>query len=215
MPKKLLPTFQGFISPIKQSNLVVDCVAIVDKPAIEATFTAFGKDIEPQERLKFSKVDEAQRIVAGPAMIPDLLIYRNNKDMGECQVFFTKETIECIAERFYAEGYHTNCNEMHNPDMAVDGLTFFMSFIRNEEKGLIGMAGDYPDGTWFLGAKVNDETLWQKVVDGTYSGFSVEGLFQYKQEVKKSDEELLKEIEQLATEDTEEAYNKIAELLKD
>jgi hypothetical protein len=85
-----------------------------------------------------------------------------------------------------------------------------MSFIRDTDKGLIGLAGDYPDGTWFLGAKVTNDDLWAKVLDGTYKGFSVEGAFQYKES---QEEQAFNEIGELLKEDTEEALKKIMELL--
>jgi hypothetical protein len=98
---RVLPTFQAFISSEKDNQLVVDCVAFVDTPAIKKNFIAFNEDKALEERLKFSEVDTAQRIVVGPAMIPDLLIYRNNPVIGEHQVFFSKETVGTIAERFF------------------------------------------------------------------------------------------------------------------
>lgn len=210
MPIKKLPIYQALISKDENNELEVDCVSLVDKPAIERTFAAFSDALQ----CKFSEIDTAKRIVVGPAMIPDMLIYRNNKEIGEHQVFFTKETIEDIAQKFYALGYHKNANEMHNPDLKINGMNYFMSFIRNGEKGVIGLAGDYPDGTWFLGAKIEDDTVWNKVVSGELKGFSVEGYFEYvRQEDSAEEIALLEEIERLALEDTEEAYKKISDLI--
>ena len=210
MAVKKLPVYQAMISPNKDSDLVVDCVAIVDAPAIEKTFLAFKKEIN----LNFAINNTEERIVVGPAMIPDLLIYRNNQ-LGEHNVFFTKETVQEIAEKFYAMDYHKNANEMHDSSLMIDGFNFFMSFIRNSDKGMIGLAGDYPDGTWFLGAKVTDDTVWEKIKSGEYKGFSVEGLFQYKisEPPVMTDEQIATEVEALMESEEPDALDKIKALL--
>jgi hypothetical protein len=67
---------------------------------------------------------------------------------------------------------------MHNSAKPVD-LVFFQSWIADESKGIPKMKQfeSLPDGTWFLGAKINAEESWAKVKDGTFKGFSVEGMF--------------------------------------
>jgi len=109
-------------------------------------------------------------------MIPDLPIYRKD-ETGEYYVFFDKKTIETIALKFYAKGFQQNANEMHAK--AVEGITFFQSWIADESKGIPKMKQfeNLPDGTWFLGAKVENDETWAKVKDGTFKGFSVEGMF--------------------------------------
>jgi len=58
-------------------------------------------------------------------------------------------------------------------------MVFFQSWIADESKGIPKMKQfeSLPDGTWFLGAKVNSDEAWAKVKDGTFKGFSVEGMF--------------------------------------
>jgi hypothetical protein len=133
------------------------------------------KQIDKQ-KFNFSVVNEEERIVVGPAMVPDMKIYRRD-ETGEYFVFFDKKTIETIALKFYQKGFHQNANEMHAK--AVDGITFFQSWIADESKGIPKMKqfDDLPDGTWFLGAKIMNDETWEKVKDGTFKGFSVEGMF--------------------------------------
>ena len=132
--------------------------------------------IDREQKMKFSVINEEERIVVGPAMVPDLPIYRRD-ETGEYYVFFDKKTIETIALKFYQKGFQQNANEMHAK--AVDGITFFQSWIADESKGIPKMKQfeNLPDGTWFLGAKVNNDETWAKVKDGTFKGFSVEGMF--------------------------------------
>lgn len=191
--KKKLTTYEAVISEDLQSGLMVDAVAVVDKPAINSYMLHFNEHIK---RLNFLTVNEEQRIVVGAAMIPDLLIYRNN-ELGEHNVFFTAQTIQSIAEKFYSLGFQANVNEMHDASKPINGMVFFMSFLRISAKGLIGLEGDYPEGTWFLGAKVTDDTVWAKVQSGEYTGFSVEGEFGYKLTQTAKEEKLAQEIENL------------------
>jgi len=132
--------------------------------------------IDREQKMKFSVINEEERVVVGPAMIPDLPIYRRD-ETGEYYVFFDKKTIETIALKFYQKGFQQNANEMHAK--AVDGITFFQSWIADESKGIPKMKQfeDLPDGTWFLGAKIMNDETWEKVKNGTFKGFSVEGMF--------------------------------------
>ena len=134
------------------------------------------EQIDREQKMKFSVINEEERIVIGPAMIPNMKIYRKD-ETGEYFVFFDEKTIEKIALKFFAKGFQNNANEMHAKN--VEGITFFQSWIADEKKGIPKMKQfeNLPDGTWFLGAKVNNDETWSKVKDGTFKGFSVEGMF--------------------------------------
>lgn len=185
-----LPLYQLQISEDEKSDLQVDYVALVDEPAIGKMFLAFNKQ---ESILNFASVNDEERIIVGAAMIPDMPIYRRDDKLGEYNVVFTKETVKCIAEKFYLKNFHQNANIMHDASQQKDGVVFFMSFIRNTAKGMIGLAGDYPEGTWFLGAKVNNDEVWGDVKSGKIKGFSVEGLFAYKKEAMAALDELTDE----------------------
>ena len=169
-----LPIYDLQIDSGAESQFEVNYVALVDAPAIQRDWMAFNDSMP----LKFGSDDE--RIVVGAAMVPDMLIYRSDPKMGEFYVKFSKQTIADIALKFFEKGYQNNVNLMHNADVTLSGVTFFQSFIKDSAKGIAGMDGDYPDGTWFLGAKVNNPDAWALVKEGKVKGFSVEGLFKYK-----------------------------------
>jgi len=136
------------------------------------------EQIDREKMQAFAVVNEEERVVIGPAMIPDKKIFRRDEDGTEYEVFFTKDTIRTIAEKFYRKGFQNNGNEMHDSSKPVD-MVFFQSWIADESKGIPKMKQfeSLPDGTWFLGAKVNSDEAWAKVKDGTFKGFSVEGMF--------------------------------------
>jgi len=155
------------------------------------------EQIDRQKMQSFSVVNSEERIVVGPAMIPDMPIYRRD-ETGEYYVFFDKKTIETIALKFYAKGFQQSANEMHTKP--VEGITFFMSWIADESKGIPKMKQfeDLPDGTWFLGAKVMNDETWSKVKDGTFKGFSVEGMFDMTEvKMRMKEEEIIQKLRDL------------------
>jgi len=190
-----LPVFKLTISDNLKDDNEVNFVSLVEKPAIQRDFLAFNE----QERCLFSVVNEDKQIVSGPAMIPDIPIYRNDKN-GEYYVLFDADTIEKIALRFFKKGYQSNINMMHKRNAVVSDSAFYESWIVNRSLGKAPLQGfeDLPDGTWFLTAKINSADTWKKIKSGEFRGFSVEGLFEYEPVAAVDpDEALLKEIKSL------------------
>lgn len=169
-----IPVFKCVIDPALDSELQVTYIALVDKPAIEKNFIAFN-----QTKMKFS-VDTEKRIVSGPAMIADMLIYRNIEPIGEFYTVFDKETIFQIALKFFKKGLVHNFNIMHDKDQTTPNLTLYESFITDSARGVMPMKGyeDVAEGSWFISVKAEDDSAWEKVKNGELKGFSVEGLFQ-------------------------------------
>lgn len=149
---------------------------------------ATNPNLSTTEKHSFQIVNEEQRIVSGPLMVADQLIYRNNK-LGEHYVKFSAETIKQIAIKFSKKKYQMNVNLMHDPKMKVDGVTMFESFIVDKKRGILPMEQfkDVPDGSWFGSFYVENEDVWNAVKKGELRGFSVEGLFQYDEPLSHED----------------------------
>lgn len=173
-----LPVYKLEINPNIDNEMEVDYVALVDRPAIEKSFLAFK---ENTKNMSFAIQDEDERIITGALMLADKPIYRNDEN-GEYYVVFTKDTIKQIAQKFFAKGYQSNVNLMHDSGMRMEGITMFESWITDAKRGISAMKGfeDVPDGSWFGSFKVDNPEVWQMIKDGVFTGFSVEGLFQYK-----------------------------------
>lgn len=169
--------YRAVIDPNLSSDLEVNYIGLVDRPAIERNFQAFN---DQKQKARFV-LNEEKRIISGPAMIADLPIYRNDKQLGEYYVVFDRQAIQSIVEKFSAKGYLKNFNLFHDEQQQVSDVTIFNSFISDKELGIPPMAGfeDVADGSWFISAKVNNDQVWQKVKEGMVKGFSVEGLFNY------------------------------------
>ncbi len=198
MTEGMLPVYKMDIVSDENSDLEVDYVALVDKPAIEKNFLAFN---EHEQKMAFAIQDDEQ-IITGALMLADKPIYRNDEN-GEYYVVFTKDTIKKIAQKFFTKGYQSNVNLMHDSGQRLDGLTMFESWITDEKRGIQAMKGfeDVPEGSWFGSFKVNNPDVWQMVKEGKVKGFSVEGLFQMKpsekQDINKVAENMWSQIQDI------------------
>jgi hypothetical protein len=159
----------------------ITAISLVKHPAIEQNWIAFsqgGSAAVPDKRLEFKTVDEDQRIVVGPAMIPDKLIYRKDEVTNEeFFVFFTKDTIRGLSERFLFQGKQNNMTLEHVD--TLNDLSVVESWIvEDSEKDKSSVYGyDLPVGTWFVKVKVLNDHVWNLVKEGNVAGFSVEGVF--------------------------------------
>ena len=198
MTEGMLPVYKMDIVSDENSDLEVDYVALVDKPAIEKNFLAFN---EHEQKMAFA-IQEDEQIITGALMLADKPIYRNDEN-GEYYVVFGKDTIKKIAQKFFTKGYQSNVNLMHDSGQRLDGLTMFESWITDEKRGVKAMTGfeDVPEGSWFGSFKVNNPDVWQMVKDGKVKGFSVEGLFQMKptekQDINKVAENMWSQIQDI------------------
>ncbi len=83
------------------------------------------------------------------------------------------EDLEQAAYEFvlhYGEG-----GEMHEPSGRIVAKLIESMVFTEEKQKLLGIpAGTLPVG-WWIGFQVTDPEVWEKVKDGTYSMFSIEG----------------------------------------
>ena len=152
-----------------------------------------GEADEELKAVKFSIADEEQRIVSGPLMIADLPIYRRDEE-GAYYVVFSADQIKKIVQRFFKKGYQAKVNIEH--DKPAEGVYMFESYIIDRDRGVTPPKGfeDVANGSWFGSFKVENDKLWQQVKDGTFKGFSVEGIFKY----EKSGETISREEQTMA-----------------
>ena len=172
-----LMVYKARIDPSFTSDLEVNYIGLVDRPAIERNFQAFNEQKQKQAFI----LNEEKRIISGPAMIADMPIYRKDSQLGEYYVVFDKPAIQTIVEKFSAKRYLKNFNLFHDAQKQVSDVTIFNSFVSDAELGVAPLTGfeDVADGSWFISAKVNNPTVWDAVKAGAIKGFSVEGLFSY------------------------------------
>ena len=134
---------------------------------------------EKMSRQNFQVDSEEKRIILGPAMVPDQKIFRKQKDGTPYFVFFTKDTIFQIQEKFMRKKYLDNADTEHNGKAEQD-VYVIESWIKeddNDKSTKYGF-GDLPIGTWFISMKVRNDEVWEKIKDGSLAGYSVSGFFE-------------------------------------
>lgn len=155
-------------------------IAKKKKPLTESYLDNFEylQSKEQMSKQKF-QFDEDKRIVLGPAMIPDLKIFRRDKSGNPYYVFFSADTIKMIAEKYMKNKYIDNNDMMHEGD-AVKDVYVYESWIKEdaEDKANKYGYGDLPIGTWFVSMKVKNDEVWNKIKTGELNGFSVSGYFE-------------------------------------
>lgn len=188
---KKLPIYKMSISDDEEST--VSYVALVDNPATERNWFAFSK------QMKF-KVDEQRRIITGALMVADLPIYRSSEKMGEFYVVFDSHQIEKIVQKFFKQGNTANVNMMHDANKQVDGVYMFESFIVDSRRGIKAPEGftGITEGSWIGSYKIDNDEVWTSVMNGTFKGYSVEGMFDMEIHKKTQEQEIIDLIDEIA-----------------
>jgi Putative phage serine protease XkdF len=192
-----LQIYMASVDASLSSDLEVNFIGLVDRPAIDRNFQAFNA----QKHKAAFVVDTERRIISGPAMIAEMPLYRKDDQLGEYYVMFDKPAIQTIVEKFSAKGYLQKFNLFHDDQQQVSDVTIFNSFVTDKGMGINPPTGfeDAAEGSWFISAKVNNDAVWARVKEGVIKGFSVEGLFSYlpMRKTKMTKEDALQKIEQL------------------
>lgn len=155
-----------------------------------------------RNEMSFSVFSMEERMVVGPAMVPDKIIIRRNEITGEVYyVYFTAETIKKLQQKYMTEKLLDKTNIEHGRKF-LDGVTVVESWIvddpNHDKQKVFGMS--YPKGTWMISMKIEDDSVWQKVKDGKLNGFSVQGYFLEKAKFSSEYESLLKEVKNILLE---------------
>jgi len=153
----------------------VFAISLVEAPAIESDFIYFDK-----EEIQFAKVDNEERILLGPILIPEKRILRVDGQGQPYHVFFTKETVKKIAQNYLMKKYNDKATLEH--DKSIKGVNLVESWVKS---GKLDKSNNYglnlADGTWVGMFKISDDRIWNDYVKtGKVKGFSIEGLFEHK-----------------------------------
>jgi len=167
-------------------------------PWVERTISQY-EEMNADTEMVFSVFNNEQRLVVGPAMIPDKMIIRRNEITGNIYyVYFTEETIKKLQQKFMMEKLLDKTNIEHQRKFLKNVDVVESWIVEDEQKDKQQVFGmNYPKGTWMISMKVNDDETWNKVKDGKLKGFSVQGYFLEKAKFNSQDEQLLQEIKNI------------------
>lgn len=179
----------------------LEFVSLVDKPAILEKGLAFRKEgnVLPETGESFESVtdypkgisetaqqlemkfaaDPIKGIIVGPAMIPDVIIPRYDKEMGAYAVQFSKETIEYFFEQFNEMTKEYKVNIDHTDKVVESAFVRANWLVADKDNDKMNFYGlSYPVGTWMMEVKVKDKEWFKDyVINKEKYGFSVEGAF--------------------------------------
>ena len=151
----------------------------------------------PKASEKMSKqffASEDQRIVVGPAMIPDMVIARvDEKTKERYAVKFSASTIAKIAEKFMRELRNGQTNIEHDNANEANSYVKETWIVETEDDKANTKYGlDVPIGTWMVAMRVQDKAVWDQIKAGQLNGFSIEGNFMAKEDYEqyKKDREM-------------------------
>ena len=181
--------------------------SLVAAPAIERDYVWLNKEIQ------FAAISDEKMLVAGPMLIPNKKILRMGENGKTYYVYFSPETIEKVARKFMKNKLLSEVTLEHGSK--TSGIHMVESWIvespTKDKSNLYGFT--LPRGTWFSIYSVEDNPkVWEKVKDGEFNGFSIEGLFEH----KKSDLKLSleKAVDELTEEEAEVFLGQIKAIIK-
>jgi hypothetical protein len=144
----------------------------------------------PFSKQEFQDLNDEKRLVTAPVMLAETKIARYNPELGKYWVKFSKETIEKMMKKYFKENKIHKVNVNHDSKQKKDGVFMMESYLvgdRNESR----LFPDLPDGSWVATYYVDNDDLWEKIKDGEYNGFSLEGYF-----IEKYEDEMIDRINQ-------------------
>ena len=175
------PVFDALVTDEETGMLKI---SLVDSPAVMTDFVAFDAQRPVQ---MYSVEDEEKRLVFGVVMRADFPIYRRDARLGEYYVVYKPETIRQMAEKYLAESRQNNVNLEHQDGTDVSGVQMVQWFIKDEARGVVPAGFDVPDGSLFAEFHILNDEVWDAVKNGTYKGFSLEGVFDFTPEESPAD----------------------------
>jgi hypothetical protein len=148
-------------------------ISLVDSPAVMSNFVALA---EQKKMQMYSVTDADKQLVRGVVMRADFPIYRRD-DNGEYYIIYKAETIREMAEKYLDENRQNAVNLMHQGE-EIEGVQMIQYFIKDKENGIAPVGYDeIADGSLFAEFHITNEEVWKEVKEGTYKGFSLEGVF--------------------------------------
>jgi len=204
-----LPVFEALVDSEDTGMLRI---SLVDDPAVMSDFLAFAGEQRKVQR--YAIADEDRHLVFGVVMRADFPIYRYDEGYGGYYIIYKADTIRRMAQKYLAEGRQNNVDLMHDGN-EVKGVEMVQAFLKDTAKG-VSPAGfeDIADGSLFAEFHIDDPDIWAQVKDGTFKGFSLEGIFEMRPERdQKEVDDIVSKTDNFSTNHKMSKMNKIKAML--
>lgn len=159
------PEQQDLSSASQISDLVVEFISVVDKPATGKAFTLkseAGTVTGHVLPFRLIKADDELQMLYGIVYPADTVDSHGH--------WASAATIRKACERFMRSGMAGNVDKQHN-FAKQDAWVAECWIIRKGDP----LFPDEPEGSWAAGVKVLDPDLWKACKSGQYTGFSLAG----------------------------------------
>lgn len=188
---------------------MVYAISLVESPAIESDFVYLSKEKEVQVCLEKNE----KHLVYGAVLIPNKPIYRRNQE-DEFYIQFPSETIEKLAHSYLQNDNIYSFTKHHST--VADDISIVESWVKlseNDKSKELGL--DAPIGTWFIGAKIENDEIWDGIKSGEMKGFSIESFLNFDEiMMSKVETNMTDEVKMETIEVTEGFWMRIAEVIK-
>jgi len=185
---------------LKSDQFILHAMGFVNKPAIEMNWLAFSK----VQSFAFAIQNPDKHIVTGPALVPNVLIPRINPETNEeFDVYFTEEDCRLIFEKFLIKK-HTDAVTLNHEVPMEDINLIELWMVDDPEMDKSKHLGySVPKGTIMTSYKVDNEDMWNRILNKEVNGFSIEGGFvgAFAEQYKETDPEILEINDMLKTVD--------------
>ena len=156
----------------------VNEIAHTKNPALELKGFYFNKK---QKNLQFT--DEYKMRVVAPAIIPDIEIFRRDKEEDrEYYVTFTTEDIEIMVENFMSKGGVNKFNDEHTEKKPNSFILESWIIETENDKAYDKYNFDreeLPIGSFMVISQITDKEYFEEEIIGNdKTGFSIEGFFE-------------------------------------
>jgi hypothetical protein len=111
-------------------------------------------------------------------MVPGMMIPRYDKDGNMFHVYFSKETVEKIAQKFLEENNQHNTDINHDDNISTENTLLESWIVEDPDMDKSKSMGfNVPEGTWMTSYKINNQETWKQIKEGKLNGFSITGQF--------------------------------------
>lgn len=144
-------------------NMRITYISLVKQGANRKGIILKSGDTNMEKTLSRVQKDDKKKIVYGVVYAPD--------EVDTQDEFATKEEIEKAAWEFMKDLRNQNVDTMHNFEKA--GAYVAESWLI---KGRDSLFPEEKEGTWCVGIKIEDDTLWKSLEAGEFEGLSMAGV---------------------------------------
>lgn len=188
---------------------MVYAISLVKSPAVESDFVYLSEEKPIQVCLE----KDEKHLVYGAVLIPNKPIYRRNQE-EEFYIQFPQETIEKLAHSYLQNDNIYSFTQQHA--VVADGVSIVESWVKlSENDKSVDLGIDAPNGTWFIGAKIENDDIWEGIKSGEMKGFSIESFLNFDEiMMSKVEKDMTDEVKLETIEVTEGFWMRIAEVIK-